>query len=77
MLHHIHFDESLLVIDGYGNFHLTDTDTDMLILTDADTDTDKKKTYTLITIRRRGIHRYQCRYEKLLDTDTDTDNIIF
>ena len=29
-----------LVIDRYGNFHLTDTDTDMVILTHADTDTD-------------------------------------
>ena len=26
----------ILVIDQYGNFHLTDTDTDMLIITDAD-----------------------------------------
>ena len=35
---------NILVIDRYGNFHLTDTDTDtdtdMLIITDADTDTD-------------------------------------
>ena len=32
-----------VVIDQYGNFHLTDTDTDMLIITYTDTDTDKKK----------------------------------
>ena len=54
-----------LVIDRYGNFHLTDTDidTDMLIITDVDTDTDKKKTNSPIPIRRKGIHRYQCRYQ--------------
>ena len=45
-----------LVIDRYGNFHLTDTDTDMLIITDADT--DKKKINSRIPIRRKGIHRY-------------------
>ena len=32
-----------LVIDWYGNFHLTDTDTDMLIITDADTDKKENK----------------------------------
>ena len=34
-----------IVIDRYGNFHLTntDTDTDMLIITYTDTDTDKKE----------------------------------
>ena len=72
-------DMPCLVIDRYGNFHLTDTDTDtdMLIITDANTDTNKKKTNSPIPIpipiRRKGIHRYQ--YEKLLDTDTNT--IIF
>ena len=44
-----------LVIDRYGNFHLTDTDNDMLIITDADTDTDtdtdKKKTNSSIPIQ--------------------------
>ena len=72
-----------VVINRYGNFHLTntDTETDILILTDADTDTntDKKKTNSPIPIpiRRKGIHRYRCpyRYEKLFDTDTNT--IIF
>ena len=43
-----------LVIDRYGNFHLTDTDTDtdMLIITytDTDTDTDMKKTNSPIQI---------------------------
>ena len=71
------------VIDRYGNFHLTytDTDTDMLFITDVNTDTDKKKSNSLIPIpiRRKGIHRYLCRYlyEKLLDANTDTDTIIF
>ena len=51
----------IVVIDRYGNFHLTATD--MLILIE------------LIPIRRKRIHRYRCQYEKLLDTDTDT--IIF
>ena len=64
------------MIDRYGNFHLTDTDTDtdMLIITYADTDIDKKKTNSPISIRRKGIHQYLCRYryEELLDTDTDT-----
>ena len=39
-----------IVIDRYGNFHLTDTDTDMLIITYTDTDTDHKKTNSLIPI---------------------------
>ena len=43
-----------IVIDRYGNFHLTntDTDTDMLIITytDTDTDTDMKKTNSPIPI---------------------------
>ena len=63
----------ILVIDRYGNFHLTDTD--MLIITYTDTDTDQKETNSPIPIpiRSKGIHRYQCRYryEKLLDTNTD------
>ena len=32
-----------VVIDRYGNFHLTDTDTDMLIITKADTDKKENK----------------------------------
>ena len=50
-----------IVIDRYGNFHLTDTDTDtdMLIITDADT--DKKKKNLPIPMRRKGIHRYRYR----------------
>ena len=41
-----------IVIDRYGNFHLTDTDTDtdMLIITYTDTDTDQKKTNSPIPI---------------------------
>ena len=41
-----------IVIDRYGNFHLTDTDTDtdMLIITYTYTDTDHKKTNSLIPI---------------------------
>ena len=41
-----------IVIDRYGNFHLTDTDTDtdMLIITYTDTNTDHKKTNSLIPI---------------------------
>ena len=37
-----------VVIDRYGNFHLTDTDTDtdMLISIDADADTDTEKEFT-------------------------------
>ena len=46
--------DSEVVIDRYGNFHLTDTDTDtdMLIITytDTDTDTDMKKTNSPIPI---------------------------
>ena len=59
-----------VVIDRYGNFHLTDIDTDMLIITDAYTDTHKKKTN--LPIKRKGIQRYRCwyRYKKSLDTDT-------
>ena len=52
----IHIQESLdsrgVVIDRYGNFHLTDIDTDMLIITDAYTDTHKKKTN--LPIKRKG-----------------------
>ena len=46
-----------VVIDRYGNFHLTDTDTDMLIITytDTDTDTDMKKTNSPIPIPIRRI----------------------
>ena len=40
-----------LLIERYGNFHLTDTD--MLIITYADT--DKKKMNSPIPIRRKGI----------------------
>ena len=68
-----------LVIDRYGNFHLTDTD--MLITNDGDahTDTDKKKMNSPIPIpiKRKEIHQYRYRYEKLLDTYTDTNTIIF
>ena len=41
-----------IVIDRYGNFHLTDTDTDtdMLIKIYTDTDTDQKKTNSPIPI---------------------------
>ena len=52
--------EIQLVIDRYGNFHLTDTD--MLIITNADTNTDKKKTNSPIPIPIK---------KKLLDTDAD------
>ena len=66
-----------LVIDLYGNFHFTNTDTNIPTITDADTNTntDKKKTWSPIPIpiSKKEIHRY--RYEKLLDSDTDT--IIF
>ena len=66
-----------IVINRYGNIHLTDTDTDidMLIITDADTDKKETNSPIPIPIRSKGIHRYQCRYryEKLLDTDTDTN----
>ena len=41
---------SSLVIDRYGNFHLTDTDTNMLIITYANTDTAKKKMNSPIPI---------------------------
>ena len=57
-----------LVIDRYGNFHLTDTDTDtdMLIITytDTDTDTDMKKTNSPIQIPILiwKIIRYRYRY---------------
>ena len=59
--------QKTIVIDRYGNFHITDADTDMLIITN--TDNDKKKINSPIPISRKGIHRY--RYEKLLDTDTE------
>ena len=50
-------DVFLIVIDRYGNFHLTDTN--MLIITDADTDTDtdKKKTNSPIPIPPISIRR--------------------
>ena len=46
------FNVFLVVIDRYGNFHLTDTDTDidMLIITYTDTDTDMKKRNSPIPI---------------------------
>ena len=59
---------SLLVIDRYGNFHLTDTDMHIITYTV----TNQKKTNSSILIRYEKIVRYRYRYEKLLDTDTDT-----
>ena len=61
-----------LVVDRYGNFHLTDTD--MLIIAYTDTRTDQKKTNSPIPIpirRKRNSpipiwkiirYRYRCRY---------------
>ena len=51
-----YFSGMSLVIDRYGNSHLTDTDTDMLIITDTDkkenkfTDTDNQKRNSPIPI---------------------------
>ena len=39
-----------VVIDRYGNFHLTDTDMLIITYTDTDTDTDMKKTNSPIPI---------------------------
>ena len=49
----------ILVIDRYGNFHLTDTD--MLIIANAD-------------IIQYPSNRYRCEENEFTDTDTDLKN---